>query len=173
MLAHFIFNLMVNEANEETVLANNTATPLQLRLFSVGSRRFAIFEDQIATIAEWREPAPLPHAPESVLGVLGIQGRMLTVLDVARMAALAVESSLDNKQHRQVLALRGDEQLALAVDELGETIEIPDGILDLKSQRDGLVLAVFNYAETEISIIDVKQLFPTAIQGRERRRRRF
>jgi chemotaxis signal transduction protein len=143
-------------------------------LFTAGSRRFAIFEDQIATIAEWREPAALPHAPDSVIGVLGIQGRMLTVLDLARIAArgLGAESPQDNPQ-RQVLALRGDEQLALAVDEVGETIEIPDHILDVKSEKDGLVLAVFKHADTEISIIDSKQLFPHAIQGRERRRRRF
>lgn len=159
----------------DTFDSNAQTAPRKLRLFSAGSQHFGIFEDQIATITQWREPAPLPHAPESVLGVLGIQGRMLTVLDVERIAAreLAAESSLDNKQHRQVIALRGDEQLALAVDELGETIEVPNHILDNKSDKDGLVLAVFNHAETEISLIDVKQLFPTAIQGRERRRRRF
>jgi chemotaxis signal transduction protein len=144
-------------------------------LFTTGSRRFGIFEDQIATIAEWREPAPLPHAPDSVIGVLGIQGRMLTVLDLARMSARepAAVRPQENNEHRYILALRGDEQLALAIDELGETIETPDNILDIKSEGDGLVLAVFKRAETEISIIDVKQLFPTAIQGRERRRRRF
>ena len=169
-----MFNLMINDVNEGTDLVNNTATPRKLRLFRAGSRHFGIFEDQIATIAQWREPAPLPHAPESIMGVLGIQGRMLTVLDVARMVPGEIGAqSLQDNQHRQVIALRGDEQLALAVDELGETIEVPNHILDSKSDKDGLVLAVFKHAETEISIIDVNQLFPTAIQGRERRRRRF
>ncbi|HYJ87798.1 MAG TPA: chemotaxis protein CheW [Pyrinomonadaceae bacterium] len=166
---------MINDANEDTDLVNNTATSRKLRLFTAGSRHFAISEDQIATVAEWREPAPLPHAPDSVIGVLGIQGRMLTVLDLARMSARerGAHSQQDHPQHRYILALRGDEQLALAVDELGETVETPDNLIDLKSEGDGLVLAVFKRAETEISIIGVNQLFPTAIQGRERRRRRF
>jgi purine-binding chemotaxis protein CheW len=165
---------MINDASEDTDLLNNSATSRKLRLFSVGSRHFGIFEDQIATIAQWREPAPLPHAPESVMGVVGIQGRMLTVLDLARMFARenGGQTPQDN-QHREVLALRGDEQLALAVDELSETIEIPEPVLDSKSENDGLVLGVFKHGDTEISIIDVNQLFPTAIQGRERRRRRF
>ncbi len=166
---------MINNANEDNDLVNNIASSRKLRLFTAGSRHFGIFEDQIATIAQWREPAPLPHAPESVIGVLGIQGRMLTVLDFARLAARepGAESPPDNNQHRHIVALRGDEQLALAVDELGETAEIPEGVLDIRSEGDGLVSAVFKHAETEISIIDVKQLFPIAIQGRERRRRRF
>jgi chemotaxis signal transduction protein len=170
-----LYTLLLSMMEEpKTHNSNARTTSRKLRLFTTGSRHFAIFEDQIATIAQWREPAQLPHAPESVMGVLGIQGRMLTVLDLALMAAheLGAESPQDT-QHRQVLALRGDEQLALAIDELGETIEIPDHILDIKSHRDGLVLAVFKRGETEISIIDVKQLFRTAIQGRERRRRRF
>lgn len=171
-----LYTLLLSMIEEPKTYDSNarTASP-KLRLFTAGSRHFAIFEDQIAIITQWREPAPLPHAPESVLGVVGIQGRMLTVLDLAHMAARDVGTELPkaNNQQRHILALRGDEQLALAIDELGETIETPDHILDIKSHRDGLVLAVFKLGETEISIIDVKQLFPTAIQGRERRRRRF
>jgi chemotaxis signal transduction protein len=164
---------MIDEPN--TSDSNAQTSSRQLRLFTAGSRHFGIFEDEIATIAEWREPARLPHAPESVMGVVGIQGRMLTVLDLARMVArdVGAETRQDNNQHRQIIALRGDEQLALAIDALGETIAIAHHNLDIKSERDGLVLAVLKRAETEISIIDVKQLFPSAIQGRERRRRRF
>jgi chemotaxis signal transduction protein len=164
---------MIDEPN--TSDSNFQTACRSLRLFTTGARHFAIFEDQIATIAEWHEPAPLPHAPDSVIGVLGIQGRMLTVLDLARMSARepAAVRPQDNNEHRYILALRGDEQLALAIDELGEKIETPDNILDIKSEGDRLVLAVFKRAGMEISIIDVKQLFPTAIQGRERRRRRF
>jgi chemotaxis signal transduction protein len=164
---------MIDEPN--TSDSNFQTACRSLRLFTAGSQHFAIFEDQIATIAEWRAPAPLPHAPDSVIGVLGIQGRMLTVLDLERMSARerGADSQQDNNQHRHILALRGDEQLALAIDELGETIETPDNILELQSEGNGLVFAVFKRVETEISIIDVNQLFPTAIQGRERRRRRF
>jgi chemotaxis signal transduction protein len=165
---------MTNETNEDPELVSNTETTRKLRLFSRGPRHFGVFEDDVATIVDWREPAPLPHAPESVLGVVGIQGQMLTVLDLAGLADRDAgnETSHDNNPH-QILALRGDEQLALAIDVLGETIEIPNQTFDRKPERNGLVLAVFKHGETQISILNVKQLFPSAIQGRERRRRRF
>jgi chemotaxis signal transduction protein len=148
----------------------------KLQLFRAGSFRFAIFEDQIATVAEWRAPTPLPHAPKSVMGVVSVQGRMLTVLDVATLTSsenVAGDGSQDYTA-RHIIALRGDEQLGLPADAQGERIEIADSDLEVARGRgEKLVLGVFNYGGAEISILNVKELFSTAIQGRERRRRRF
>ena len=166
---------MIDNPDNNPDATDSPAAVRTLRLFSRGPRHFGVFDDDVATIVDWREPAPLPHAPESVLGVVGIQGQMLTVLDLARLADRDAgnETSHDNNPHRQIIALRGDEQLALAIDVLGETIEIPNQTFDPRPERNGLVLAVFKNGETQISILNVKQLFPSAIQGRERRRRRF
>ncbi len=139
-----------------------------LQLLRAGSSLLGIFEDEIATIAAWREPTPLPYAPRLILGVVSIQGRMLTVLDLAALLspeALAIEGL---SQH--IIALRGDEQLALAVDGLDETI----GISEEEAETEkGLFLRVFELENRRISILNTKELFATALQGRERRRRRF
>lgn len=146
-----------------------------LQLVRAGSVQFGIFADEIATIVAWREPTPLPHAPKSVLGVVSIQGRMLTVLELTTLAGREAASSgatLDNNRH--VIALRGDEQLALAVDAIGETIQIAEGDVKPKQETAGtLIFGVLQLEDSEINILNVKELFPTAIQGRERRRRRF
>jgi len=139
-----------------------------LQLVRAGSFQLAIFEDEIATTVEWRDPAPLPYAPRSVLGVVSVQGRMLTVLDLGSL--LSAEASPRDGPSQHILALRGDEQLALAVDALGETIEIADGKLET---AEGLFLRVFKHRNREISILNTKELFASALQGRERRRRRF
>jgi purine-binding chemotaxis protein CheW len=144
----------------------------KLRLFRAGSRQFGIFVDEIATVAEWREPTPLPHAPKSVLGVVSLQGRMLTVLDLTALTNGQTASS--KRSHQHIVSLRGDEQLALAVGALGETIEIAEG--DLESGREAtgsLIAGVINHNSAEINVLNLKQLFSSAIQGRERRRRRF
>ena len=142
-----------------------------LQLIRVTSLLCGIFENEIATIASWREPTPLPQAPQTVLGVVSIQGRMLTVLNLATL--LDGDASGDhNYQH--ILALRGDEQLALAIDSVVETIEISDAVLDPEQANSkGLVLGIINHGGAEITILNVKELFRSAIQGRERRRRRF
>ena len=121
--------------------------------FRVGSRRFAVDESKVATVANWREPTPLPYAPPSVLGVVSLQGRMLTVLDFRRL------TDIDNSENgvpQHIIALRGDEQLALAVDEI-----------------EGSIASLRDRGEAEIEVVNVSALFSSAIQGRERRQRRF
>lgn len=144
----------------------------QLKLFTAGSFLCGIFENEIATVSPWREPTPLPHASQSVLGVVSLQGRMLTVLNLATLLDVSAASS--NWVHQHIIALRGDEQLALAVEAVTETIEIGDGVLDgMKESSVGLILGTINHSGAEITILNVKEVFPSAIQGRERRRRRF
>jgi chemotaxis signal transduction protein len=144
----------------------------KLHLFQAGAVQLGIFADEVTAIVEWREPTPLPRAPESVLGIVSIQGHMSTVLDVA--ALINHESASSGARVQHLIALRGDEQLALAIATLGETIEITEDDFQAKRDTDEpLVLGVLNREGTEISIINPKELFPTAIQGRERRRRRF
>ncbi|HCX30546.1 MAG TPA: hypothetical protein DHU55_12385 [Blastocatellia bacterium] len=143
----------------------------KLQLLRAGSVQFAILADEIAAIVDWREPTPLPHAPKSVLGVASVQARMLTVFD---LATLLGESSSSDEPFQHIVALRGDEQLALAVENLGELIEIADDEFAATRERAGtLVSGVLNHGGGEINILNVKELFPTAIQGHERRRRRF
>src|SRR2546430_17631173 len=105
----------------------NHQDPPKLQLLQTGSSRFGIFTDEIAAIVTWREPTPLPHAPKSVLGVVSIEGRMLTVMDLATLTGGEEASRDAPAQH--LIALRGDEQLALAMETLGETIEIGENSL--------------------------------------------
>jgi chemotaxis signal transduction protein len=143
-----------------------------LQVFSAGGAQFAVFAEEVITIAEWREPAVLPHAPAAILGIVSIHGRMLTVLDLSQLLELRQRS--DGLSH--ILALRGDEQLALAIDAPGETIELGEANGDFAATTEGngnLITAVINHNGAEIKILNMKALFSTAMQGRERRRRRF
>ena len=121
--------------------------------FRVGSRLFAVDESKVATVAKWREPTPLPHAPPAVMGVVSLQGRMLTVLDLRK---LRDTQTAGNGTPEHLIALRGDEQLALAVDAIQGSIESSD-------DRDS----------SQIEVLNVSALFSSAIQGRERRKRQF
>jgi purine-binding chemotaxis protein CheW len=157
-----------NSADE----AKSSGVVRTIQLLRAGTSQFGIFANEIAAIEAWREPTSLPQAPKSVLGVVSIQGRMLTVLDLANLPGREGSSTDATAQH--LIALRGDEQLALAVDALGETVEVADGDLDIEPRTgETFVLGILHREGTDIYILDSKELFPTAIQGRERRRRRF
>jgi len=102
---------------------------------------------------------------------------MLTVLDLAKLAgAEVVLTDTPNKFLGHLIALRGDEQLALAVEALGEVVQLTGKESLTNSITEtvtGPVLGVWQREEAEIKVLNSKGLFPAAIQGRERRQRRF
>jgi chemotaxis signal transduction protein len=143
--------------------------------FIAGNRTFAVFADQVDGTAEARTPASLPNAPPAVLGVVCMRGHMLTVLDpiaVATGEPFAWPANLP-----AVIALRGDEQLALAAHSCRDTITVAAEDIQPSSQLDthGLesaVLGIARYGGEEIAVLRVDRLFATAVQHKERRRRR-
>jgi purine-binding chemotaxis protein CheW len=156
---------------------NEAEEPAQLHdllPFSIADRLFAVFTDQVDATAEAKSFARLPRAPSAVVGVVCVRGRMLTVLDPAAPlngAAKDWEPTLP-----YVLVLRGDDQLGLAAESCRDTITISSD--DITSAADeslanGATVGVVRYAGEEILILDAARLFLTAVQRRERRRRRF
>ena len=138
----------------------------RLQIFSRGGVQFAIPSEEIAVVGDWRRPIALPQAPPAVLGVVSIQGRMLTVLDPLMFLG---SSGNEHDHNGLIVALRGDEQLALLVDEKGETLV---GAIENHETGDGW-RGVINRQDETIRILDVKKLFALSMRGRERRQRRF
>ena len=143
-------------------------TKPSLQIFRRGNVLFAILTDEIAAIADWRQPTPLPKAPPAVLGVVAVAGRMLTVLDPA---VLLEEPAAGTDANNFIVALRGDEQLALLVDEKGETLPAELGLQS--AATNGAMRGVIKHQEKAIGLLDTTKLFALAIRGRERRQRRF
>ena len=140
----------------------------KIQLFSAGGQLYGVLAADVLTIAEWRQPASLPHAPETVMGVVSIHGRMLTVIDLSQLA----QPDSDESDPTHILALRGDEQLALAIGETGEVVEYDE--VEAAPSADGVLISnVIKHNGMDVTMLDIKELFPAVIQGRERRRRRF
>ena len=159
----------VGEVNDEPQLHD-------LVPFTAGDRVFAVFADQVDGSAEARTPAPLPNAPPAVLGVVCMRGHMLTVLDP--VAVLTGETFGWPASLPAVIALRGDEQLALAAESCRDTITIAAEDIQPSSQTssDGFesaVLGIARYGGEEITVLRADNLFAAAVRRKERRRRRI
>ena len=114
------------------------------------------------SVAQWIEPTPLPFAPESVLGIVSIQGRMFTVIDLGRLTQQpATEPS------EFIVALRGDEQLALAVSEATEVADLPVE----QNGNSKLLHPTIGPNNREVSLLNKSMLFASVLRGRERRQR--
>ena len=144
--------------------------------FTAGDRVFAVFADQVDGTAEAIVPAALPNAPPAVIGVVCVRGHMLTVLDP--VAVLTGEPFDWPAKLPAVIALRGDEQLALAAESCRDTIMIAAEDIKSSSQTnndgfEGAVLGVARYGGEEITVLSVDNLFAAAVRRRERRKRRI
>ncbi len=75
---------------------------------------------QIAHVAEILRPPPItevPRAPHTVLGVISVRGRLVTVIDLRRRFRLA-EAPIDRKSRVLLSEAGGGEQVGLLVDEV-------------------------------------------------------
>jgi chemotaxis signal transduction protein len=139
-----------------------------VRVLFVGARSIGLFATDIETIADWRTPARLPGAPPSVLGVVCIRGRLVTVLDASALLGESAAAPI-----AKVVALHGDEQIGLAVSSAGNLLEVAPDEIKATVEMNPLVIGVIEKTGTRISVLNSQQLFATAMHGRERRRRAF
>ena len=145
--------------------------------FTAGERVFAVFADQVDSTTEAKLPAPLPQSPPGVLGVVCVRGRMLTVLDPS--ALLTGETNSWPAVLPNVIALTGDEQLALAAGERLDTITISAADIEPPATENDeedparVALGIARYGGQEITVLSVANLFAAAMRRKERRRRRF
>lgn len=150
--------------NDPTATATVTRP---VRVLTSGAQRFGIFADEIETIVDWRPPTPLPNAPAGILGVICVRSRMLTLIAANTLLDTGAEIG------KKIVALRGHEQIGLAVSETGELIEVDSAELQSTDGKEALTLAVITADGQPLSILNSKQLFATAMRGRERRKRQF
>jgi chemotaxis signal transduction protein len=144
----------------------------EVLVLHVGRRLLGIFTENVAGVAAGKSPVPLPRAPMSVLGVIAFRGRMLTVIDLLPLLgepATTVEPAI-------IVALSGEEQLAIAADSSRGAIQVVSRDLDVSAPASGsgILSGTLSRNGDQIDLIDVSSLFGVVIKGQpERRRRRF
>lgn len=146
-----------------------------LFVFEAAARTFAIPAEQVDGTTEAKVPAVLPHAPPAILGVVCVRGRMLTVVDPTVL--LTGQSFRWPHALPCVIALRGDEQLALVAQRFHDKITIEDADIvrpgETGEDATSLLLGRVRYGGEEILVLDVNHLFASVMRQRERRRRRL
>jgi serine/threonine protein kinase/chemotaxis signal transduction protein len=159
------------EAQETVAKTSGKGSRLELMVARVGSKRIALMAHEVETVAEWRTPLPLPNAPASILGVVNVRGRMLTLLDPRALIG-------EEKKRRplaqpvSIIALRGDEQLALAVNSVEGSIETNIEEKISTAENGNAVCGIAHLEQGTITVLDARELFSAATRSTERRRQR-
>lgn len=147
----------------------------ELFVLTAGGQLFAINAEETDGVAEGLTPAPLPRAPASVLGVVSVRGRMRTLLYPPALFAethAREDATTTTGTPRFVVALRSDEQLALAADAVEGVVTINSDSLSLSDAVESPLGATLEHEGRHIQLLDPSRLFDAAMRGTERRRPR-
>lgn len=142
----------------------------ELCLMSAGGRAFAVYAEEVESVAEATHTAPLPFAPPAVVGVASVRGRARTVIDPSALASDATDTS--RTPHIFVVALKGDEQLALAAERVEPAVEVAPSDIQTGAAGQPHALGLVRLEELTAILLDPAAIFESAMRGTERRRKR-
>lgn len=95
-----------------------------LVVFTLDDRRYALFLAAVERAVRIVEISPLPKAPEIVLGVVNVQGRILPVVNVRRRFRLPEREVALNDQ--LIIARASNRTVALVADTVTGVVERPE-----------------------------------------------
>jgi chemotaxis signal transduction protein len=157
----------------------------ELFLLRAGRQAFAVFAEEVECVTQSHAPVALPHAPRAVLGLVCIRGRMRTVLDPPALIGVheepieqaateraSTEQAARVGTSRFIIALRGDEQLALAADQVEGPIAFNAEALAAPDPHASILRATLEHDGARILVLEPSRLFDNAMQRTERRRQR-
>ncbi len=96
----------------------------QLVIFTLGDQRYGVPLPAVDRIVRIVDVTPLPQAPDIVLGVVNVQGRIIPVINVRRRFCLPERESLLTDQ--LIVAHTARRPLALVVDAVAGVLEYSD-----------------------------------------------
>jgi purine-binding chemotaxis protein CheW len=123
----------------------------QLVVFTLDEQSFALNLSNVERIERAVEVTPLPDAPEVILGVINIEGRVVPVVNTRKRLGMP-EKDID-LQDLFIIVRENGHSLALLADQVRPVLEVPDEELVLPDR----VLPGIGYVQG-VAKIDVGML---------------
>lgn len=95
---------------------------VQLSCFYVGSALCGIDISTVQEMNKQMEMTTVPQAPDYVLGIMNLRGRIVTIIDLGRKLGLA--SSRQEESSRIIIVNSRDENIGLLVDKVTDVVTI-------------------------------------------------
>jgi purine-binding chemotaxis protein CheW len=96
----------------------------QLVVFTLDEGRYALYLSAVERILRTVEITPLPKAPEIVLGVVNVQGRIIPVVNIRKRFGLPEREM--NLSDQLIIARTSRRAVALVADEVSDVTQIPE-----------------------------------------------
>lgn len=113
------------ETERRDLAKSRAANRVVIVVFTLDEPRYALLLSAVERVVRAVEMTPLPKAPEIVLGIINVQGRIVPVIDVRKRFRLpAREMELED---RFIIASTPRRPVALVVDSVAGVRELADG----------------------------------------------
>lgn len=134
-------------------------------VFEVTDERYAIVVEHTEGVVDCPRLTPLPSAPDGVVGITSVRGRITLALDLSSAA-------IQRADRRRLILLKGDAQLGLLADRVSAVValnpkkikklaandEPPGSQKSTDSRSTGLAVSYFMHESHRVPIIDVNKL---------------
>ncbi len=135
--------------------------------FSLGDEKFAIPVDHVQEVVEFGQVTKVPNAPDYMLGIINLRGRVLPLLDTKlKLGLAATERSQKSRVLVLDLHLEDDKNLQIGamVDFAKEVIEIQDNEIQDAPEFENLkttapITGIVNNHGDITMIMDIKKVF--------------
>ena len=142
-------------------IPRTSAQTVELVTFYVGDVLFGMNILKVQEINKQIEMTSVPHAPDYVLGILNLRGRIVTIVDLAKKFSLS-HAEISDKT-RVIIVNSQDEHIGLLVDRIGDVVLADMNLTEQAPSNIGGVMGVFfeGVYKTEdglIGIVDVEEV---------------
>ncbi|HON41793.1 MAG TPA: chemotaxis protein CheW [Bacillota bacterium] len=101
---------------------------MQLVVFELGDESYGVDISRVQDINRMQEITEIPHAPESVVGVINLRGRVIPVIDLRKRFGLP--EAPHTKDTRIVVVHLDDNLIGVIVDAVSQVLRIPADIVE-------------------------------------------
>lgn len=133
-------------------------------IFRIGAEEYGLPVTVVNSIIRYEQATPVPRAPQGVLGVINLRGRVIPVVDLRlRFSGTPFAPTPGS---RIVVAEGEAGPVGLAVDSASEVAElpaeqvrpVPEGVLSFETQR--AFTGVVERADSLVILVDLDQAVP-------------
>ena len=144
-------------ADDVTKTAN--ARDMEFITFAVAGQSYGLDIQQSREIRRWSSVTALPHAPESILGVMNLRGAVIPIYDLACHFGLG--RTEHNERNVVIVAAYDGQTIGLLVEAVCEILTVNTGDIqptpDVKSDATKeAILGVISQEDDMTRIIDLK-----------------
>ncbi|KKO48206.1 chemotaxis protein CheW [Arsukibacterium sp. MJ3] len=117
-------------SNSQSKAANKGSTDLVLQwvTFRLQEETYGINVMQVQEVLRYTEIAPVPGAPEYVMGIINLRGNVVTVIDTRARFGLAPGDATD---HSRIVIIEAERQvIGILVDSVAEVVYLKQSEVD-------------------------------------------